>query len=477
MLVIVIAVTLRGVCDVAALGPRFDEQWIRVPIDGILRDGWSVRTAIDFEETKGPGMIWPYAALGAIVGGTLADLRWITVACFVAGVVPLLLLARRAGVVGAGLVAVAALYCLLPQQLVLGQLVMSEPLFVTTTLFMLLAFVWGFARERGWTGATASVDGRATMAGLGAVDGRGAHPVAGPILYGVLLSVALHNRVHAVAFAAACCIVAMQRDGRGAWPWWLATALAGLSRVPLWLRWGGLASPMYRDMHHLGGGATPLVQWSNATYLLAALVPWTAVLLWPAWRGSSPEPAVGVGPIGRRIANDPDRAAARWWIAAGAALGAILGALAPPALASRVPPPAAWAERVPEGLVRYLGFAASAARAAGASIVVQSIVLGALATLGAASLAALGALSWRSRRADASPETDERLLGRLTFWTLASGIGLYSTTQAFGTDRYILPWAALMPILWWRWLPRWLLALFAMALLAMAAQQVRGWLT
>jgi hypothetical protein len=34
-----------------------------------------------------------------------------------------------------------------------------------------------------------------------------------------------------------------------------------------------------------------------------------------------------------------------------------------------------------------------------------------------------------------------------------------------------------MPILWWRWLPRWLLALFAMALLAMAAQQVRGWLT
>ncbi|MFO0873742.1 MAG: hypothetical protein U0575_07185 [Phycisphaerales bacterium] len=196
MLVIVIAVTLRGVCDVAALGPRFDEQWIRVPIDGILRDGWSVRTAIDFEETKGPGMIWPYAALGAIVGGTLADLRWITVACFVAGVVPLLLLARRAGVVGAGLVAVAALYCLLPQQLVLGQLVMSEPLFVTTTLFSCSPS--SGASSRGAADGPARrrrSTGRATMAGLGVVDGRGAHPVAGLILYGSAPLGALHNCV------------------------------------------------------------------------------------------------------------------------------------------------------------------------------------------------------------------------------------------------------------------------------------------
>lgn len=447
-MVIVLTVGVRIGRDVATLRPRFDEPWIRAPIETIVRDGWSVRTAIDFEETKGPAMVWPYALFGQFVGGGLGDLRLATMVFFVVGTALLLAIARRAGVHGPGLLAVALLHCLVPQQLVLSQLVMSEAIFVATVLAMILVFLRGFERRDGGSGCS----------------------IAAPVLFGLLLSVALHNRVHAVAFAAACALVAVQRDRLRAWPWVAALLLAGLSRVPLMLRWEGLVSPKYREMHQLGGGSASLLQCSNATYLLAALLPWTAVFLWPAWRGEA---------AGRGMSPD-DRAAGRRWIVVAAVMGLLLAWVAPPLLASRLPAPSDWQVRAPDGLSRYLGPAATIARLGGASIAVQGAVLGVLAAIGSASLGAIAVLSWRRQRADrghATEATEEHILGRLTFWTLVSGIALYVTTQSFVLDRYILPWAALVPILWWRWLPRWLVALMAVALAALAAQGVVRWLS
>ena len=49
-----------------------------------------VETAIDFKETKGPTLIWTYAVGGAALGGTLNDLRLVSVLFFVAGIAPLL---------------------------------------------------------------------------------------------------------------------------------------------------------------------------------------------------------------------------------------------------------------------------------------------------------------------------------------------------------------------------------------------------
>jgi len=72
----------------------------------------------------------------------------------------------------------------------------------------------------------------------------------------VLLAILLHNRIHAVAFAGAICLTAFGRDRLRSWPWWLACVLAGICRLPLWMRWGGLVSPEYQSMHGLGLGLT-----------------------------------------------------------------------------------------------------------------------------------------------------------------------------------------------------------------------------
>ena len=63
---IALMVGLRMSTRIADRGPVFDERWITRPIAEIIRKGWSVPTAIDFQETKGPAMIWPYALWGQL---------------------------------------------------------------------------------------------------------------------------------------------------------------------------------------------------------------------------------------------------------------------------------------------------------------------------------------------------------------------------------------------------------------------------
>ncbi|HMN95400.1 MAG TPA: hypothetical protein PKC43_04215 [Phycisphaerales bacterium] len=462
-LVVVVTVALRLALGAGSLGMRYDEQWILPPIVALIEEGWSVRTAIDFEETKGPGFIWPYALLGGAFGAAgdvaLGRLRLVSALWFIVGAVPLFWIARRSGIAGPALLGVAAFYVLLPQSAILGQLVMSEPLFVTGALALMALFLWSFAEDADGAAPVRRSTFRRTI---------------GPILCCLVLAGLLHARIHAVAFAAAICAVAWLRDGPRSWPWLLAALLAGLSRIPLALRWGGLVSPMYREMHQIAE-ASPLAGLANAAYLLAALVPWTGLFLLRRWSAA-----------GLR-----DR---RWLPLAGAGLGALAAVIASPAFASKLPAPPLWAERAPEGIVRYLGAAASVVRSISSAPTLQAVLYVLLAAIGGASLAALLALATARRRpalgrvarggaygSAVSPTRasliDDRTIGQLAGFTLCFGVALYIATQSFVLDRYLLPWSCLLPILWWRWLPPGVRALQFALMLAAFAWSVRAWLS
>jgi hypothetical protein len=410
-----VSFALRLGTRILSIDLTFDETYIIKPIDDILTEGWSMRTAVDFEETKGPTLIWSYALLGELFGTSLNQLRLISVLMFCASLWPFLRIARRCGLHGAGLWAAAGMYALLPYNLVLAQLLMSEPLFMLNTLLLLLSFMWGFGGSR-------DTERR----------------VLGPVLFGVLLSLALHNRVHAVAFAGAACLIAAERDGRRSWPWWLACVVAGISRIPLWLRWGGLVSPMHQSMHSLGFSLDSL------TYLGAALVPWTGLLLWQALA-------------------DPAARRRTWMIAVGALVGFAIALVAPVNFTHALP-------FQDTSILRYLGMLGSAVRWIGDTETQRLVMIG-LTTFGMASLGALATLSWRD------PVADPRgVANRLVFWSLCCGWGLYALTSAFVFDRYLLPWAALLPIVWVLHLPRWLLCMQALLFIAIDGWLIRQWL-
>ncbi len=67
LLMLAVAIVLQWGTAITSRGPTFDERWITRPIAEIIRNGWSVETAIDFEEAKGPAMVWPYAAIGGVM--------------------------------------------------------------------------------------------------------------------------------------------------------------------------------------------------------------------------------------------------------------------------------------------------------------------------------------------------------------------------------------------------------------------------
>ncbi len=389
LLVLVTAIALRHATNVLDKNAVFDERYVRLPIDDLLARGWSVETAIDFTETKGPTLIWAYAIGGELAGPELNGLRLISVVFFVVGAVPLLLICRHCGMPGPALPLVAGFYMLLPQNPAIGQLLMSEPSFICGSLWLLWAFVWGFG------------DSIETQ-----------RSIAGPILVCVILAILLHLRIHAVAFAAAMVLVAAERDRRRSWPWWAACAIAGLSRVPLMIRWGGLVSPEYQSAHGLG------LNVASMTYLAAALVPMTAVLLWP-------------GLLRRRR-----------WIIAGTAIGLLLAVVAHPSFTETV-------TILDRDVKRYLGFVVLALRRATDSTGLQAILVGVLAGIGAAAMGALGSIAWERTAVDRLG-----VVFRLQFWTLVTGCCLYGMTDAVVYDRYLLSWAVLMPIVWVAALPR-----------------------
>jgi hypothetical protein len=92
----------------------FDERHITVPINDLIEKGWSVQTAIDFEETKGPAMIWPYAFLGELFGGSLNALRLVSVLSSIGCMAVLSFIASLCGVRRSGHLAIAVGWLLLP---------------------------------------------------------------------------------------------------------------------------------------------------------------------------------------------------------------------------------------------------------------------------------------------------------------------------------------------------------------------------
>lgn len=421
VLLLLVSLGLRHGSRILAMPATYDEQYITVPIINLLQQGWMVATAIDFEETKGPGLIWLYALAGEVTGESLNDLRLISLALFVFGAVPLLDLARRCGVHGPSLAAIAGLYALLPYNIGLGQMVMSEPAYV----MQMLVVCWFFLADD-----TPHSDS----------SNRSSPGIWRLVAFALALSILLHNRVHGAALAAAVCLVALERDGwRGARPWIIACIFAVLSRLPLVMRWGGLVSPRFQGIHALGAS------FDGQTYLLSTYAPLVTAFIWPG------------------LVRDDCRAR-RWMIAAGAGVGLLLGIVASPSV------PAIFSF---EGgyVYQYAGVIASTVQAVTSEPLLQAILVGGLAALGGAGLGALGAIAWSST-AKAGPG----VIDRLQFWLLTVGLVMYAASAAPVFDRYVLGWGVLLPLVWWRALPRWLLLIQAAGLCAIGAMLCARWL-
>ena len=249
VLVSLVLFGLRFGSNILAKGPIFDEQYILVPIQNLMDSGWSVNTAIDFEETKGPAMIWPYAAFGKLLGGSLQDLRLVSIFASIFSCLILLAIASQSEIRKNSLFLVAIGWLLIPYNIVFSQIVMGEASYLLLAFFVVYAYFWSTKTEHSF-GAW-----------------------LGPMLYLIALAIAMHSRIHIVAVAGAICIVAYMHEGKSSWPWWLATLLAGALRIPLWIRWGGLVSPDYQSLHGLG------FRLEGVAYLAAALFPFVGIFI------------------------------------------------------------------------------------------------------------------------------------------------------------------------------------------------------
>jgi len=206
---------------------------------------------------------------------------------------------------------------------------------------------------------------------------------------------------------------------------------AGLLRIPLWMRWGGLVGSDFNNLHGLG------IRLESLTYLAAAMsLPLGAFLL--GWL---------VRPCRRQGAA---------WVAVGAAAGLVLGLVAP------VMPSLHGGLDMAVAHDRYQGVAATIARAVGGPGRGGAAVIACMAMLG---LGGLGALFASARRYSAREIAG--LMLRTQAWALLAGWALYAGTRGFVFDRYLLAWSAALPLAWVLVLPRWVLGV-QIALLGVA---------
>ena len=105
-----------------------------------MDSGWSVNTAIDFEETKGPAMIWPYAAFGKLLGGSLQDLRLVSIFASIFSCLILLAIASQSEIRKNSLLLVAIGWLLIPYNIVFSQIVMGEASYLLLAFFVVYAY-------------------------------------------------------------------------------------------------------------------------------------------------------------------------------------------------------------------------------------------------------------------------------------------------------------------------------------------------
>ncbi len=401
-----------------------DEYLMKVPIDDIVEKGWSFDTTLNYQEVKGPTFFWSYALAAQVIGNEINDLRMITVLFLIGGAVPLLMIMVRCGVRGPWLVVGAMLYMLLPYNALVGQMLMSEPSFVFFAMWLMWTFLWGF-------GDNIQTERR----------------VCGPVLFAVMLLILLHHRPHAVAFAGAATLISWERDGIRSWPWWLACFAAGLSRLPLWVHWGGLVTSDYQSVFTLGFRLEP------ATYLIAAALPLTWLFLW-------------------RGLLDPVNAARRWWVYIGGAVGCTLGLFFRPDVNLMSPPYVLPGYTEPTQQQMFAGIVTTTLRTLVPTGAAHTLAIITLATVGGAAIGAMLAMTWgRSMINDA-----RGVVMRASFWTLLVGIGLFTLTGGPVYDRYLQIWAILLPAIWLWSAPRWLLIVHGLLLTAIAARLLTEWL-
>lgn len=423
VLLVFLSFFLRWSSNVMEKGATWDERYILVPIMDLVNEGWSVETAIDFQEAKGPAMIWPYALWAEVFGDSLNTLRLLSLICLLLTSLPLMWLALRCGLSPPALPLVSLGLFLLPFEAVLAQLVMGESSYVLGVALMLAVVVWGSA-----TG-TYGPPGRERR-------------FLGPFLYALVLVVLLHSRIHVVPIAGGVCLALFCRDGFRSWPWWVASIIAGLLRIPLWVRWGGLVSSDYQGMHGLG------LRFESLTYFGAAFTVFFGIflLMWFAryrhlvfW----------------------------WWAPAGVLLGLLLGVLVPPDLID----PQEWEAIDVKSISLFMGPTRSLAIGLFPDEALQWIPISILCAIGLGGLGAFGAMSFQCRSGDTIAT-----VSRVQFITMLCAWGLYMFTYGFVFDRFMLAWTALMPILWVAMLPRWAWFIQAIVLVAYLWLSASSWL-
>ncbi|MDG2094403.1 MAG: hypothetical protein P8J89_03950 [Phycisphaerales bacterium] len=422
-LLVVLSFFFRWSSSVMEKGPTWDERYILVPIIDLVQQGWSVETAIDFQEAKGPAMIWPYAIWAEVFGDSINTLRLLSLICLLLTCLPLMWLALRCGLSPPALPLVSLGLFLLPFEALLAQLVMGEPSYVLGVALMLAVVIWGSARSDD--------------------DPIGSERrFLGPFWYAIILIVLLHSRIHVVPITGGICLALFCRDGFRSWPWWLASIIAGLLRIPLWIRWGGLVSSDYQGMHGLGLRLESLTYFGAAfailfgIFLLVWLARYRHLVFW-------------------------------WWAPAGVGLGFLMGYMVPPDLID----PHSWEAINVKSISLFLGPTRSLAVGLAPDEALQWLPISILCAIGLGGLGSFGAMAFQYR----SSETIATV-ARIQFITMLCAWGLYLFTHGFVFDRFILAWTALMPILWVAMLPRWAWFIQAMALVAYLWLLASSWL-
>ncbi|MBC8200916.1 MAG: hypothetical protein H8E86_02625 [Planctomycetes bacterium] len=409
LLVVVVLFGIRWMTDLMTKGPILDAKYITVPIVDIMEKGWSFQTAIDYEETKGPAMIWQYAFFGKLLGGSLNDLRLVSLWSSALAFFVLAWIAVRSAVYKRELLYIAVGWLLIPYNMLFSEIVMGEISFLLLSVLAVAFYIWGTQENiPKWK------------------------RVLGPVLYCVAITLALHSRIHVVALAGAVCFTAFALQGKQSWPWWIASAVAGLLRIPLWLHWGGLVSPEYQTLHGLG------IRLESMAYLAAALVPFVGVFAITGWR----------------IKNARRRICAAFFI------GCMLIVVAMPDLS--VPDFIDYENNTD----RFQGLVATVVLNITSNAYVQQYIFAFLAGIGLAGLAGLFACKEKSAR-----------VGSIAFWSLAFGWLLYGFTRGFVFDRFLLTWAFLLPIVWYQVLPKKLLIAQLLLLVVIASILIVNYLT
>lgn len=402
---------LRVVLDTGALPVRWDEKYVLPIIDRIFSAHWSIAALLDYDDTKGPIFFWLYAAFGEVFGRDLAALRLLSIVATALWIAALGLMLGARERTAFNLAAVGALALTLPYGAVLSQLVMSEATFLLGSAVMAVCAVR----------ALSSDDDRTRL-------------VFGPIVFAILFALLLHHRIHVVALAGAVVCCALLRDGWRSWPWFVAGLAAGLCRLPLYLRWGGLVGESFQHRYSVGVRADSLV------YLGAALLPTIGFVLVAGFMRRRELGSRGLGAI---------------LIAGG--FGAGLAAIAPPAISSD-----------PQAL-NFAGPVASVLRRFADMPILLNGALATLCALGVMSLTTLGMLNWSDGR-DQTPLM--RHSSRIAWLTITLGWLLSAAASGDVYDRYLIAFTFLWPLLCVRLFPRPLLVVQVLWQSALTAQQV-----